>query len=188
MRAPLDSTIGEEFENTRLPLGYFRGGKLPEPGRSQPCRCARQLRFAPTRDLFGSGRHPAEPPRGTSFWFWAGATRPAGSAGFECGFGLDSLVSSKIGCTRVPVVPAGSAGFECVFGLDSLVYSKIGHTRTGTDTNKTLSIFPPALAPTRPGLPCVYTHTSLDLTALDPYEDQNRIFDSKSHMVLRRNT
>ena len=144
MRAPLDSTIGEEFENTRLPLGYFRGGKLPEPGRSQPCRCARQLRFAPTRDLFGSGRHPAEPPRGTSFWFWAGATRPA-----------------------------GSAGFECVFGLDSLVYSKIGRTHRHTQTNKTLSIFPPALAPTRPGLPCVYTHTSLDLTALDPYGDQN---------------
>ena len=77
LRAPLDSTIGEEFENTRLPLGYFRGGKLPEPGRSQPCRCARQLRFAPTRDLFGSGRHPAEPPRGTSFWFWATPGRPA---------------------------------------------------------------------------------------------------------------
>ena len=136
MRAPLDSTIGEEFENTRLPLGYFHGGKLPEPGRfwasrARPCRCARQLRFAPTRDLFGSGRHPAEPPRGTSFWFWAGATRPAGSAGFECVFGLDSLVYSKIGHTHT-------------------------HTHTHTQTNKTLSIFPPALAPTRPGLPCVY--------------------------------
>ena len=104
---------------------------------------------------------------------------PAGSAGFECGFGLDSLVSSKIGRTRVPVVPAGSAGFECVFGLDSLVYSKIGHTHTHThtQTNKTLSIFPPALAPTRPGLPCVYTHTSLDLTALDPYGDQNNAIE-----------
>ena len=87
--------------------------------------------------------------------------------------------------------PAGSAGFECVFGLDSLLHSKIGrtdtHTDTHTQTNKTLSIFPPALAPTRPGLPCVYTHTSLDLTALDPYGDQNNS-QNLSHRPDPRNS
>ena len=121
-------------------------------GVSCPNQDARNLAVA--RDSFAS------PPRGTSLVL--GAIRPSPHAGPLSGSG-----------PAPPGRPARPALNVCLAWTPFCIPKLGGRTRTHTQTNKTLSIFPPALAPTRPGLPCVYTHTSLDLTALDPYGDQN---------------
>ena len=82
--------------------------------------------------------------------------------------------------------PAGRLGRLCMLICPGLPCILQNWAHTHTQTNKTLSIFPPALAPTRPGLPCVYTHTSLDLTALDPYGDQNSCLASNDRALHMR--
>ena len=56
--------------------------------------------------------------------------------------------------------PAGRLGRLCMLicpGLPCVFQNWADtHTHTHTQTKKTLSIFPPALAPARPGLPCIY--------------------------------
>ena len=135
------------------PWDIFMGVSCP----NQDAFGRRAQDLAVARDSFAS------PPRGTSLVL--GAIRPSPHAGPLSGSG-----------PAPPGRPARPALNVCLAWTPFCIPKLGGHTRRQTHTHrrtKRCRFFPPALAPTRPGLPCVYTHTSLDLTALDPYGDQN---------------